>query len=216
MCNLYTAKRSAGEIAALFNATPPAAAPNLPIDILPGMPGLVVRALEQQRVLEAMIWGFPMRLKFMKPDSKPKPVNNIADIRKPVWAGLAQKPQWRCLIPATGFCEAEGAKGRMTRTWMSVVDQPVFAWAGLLRQSQEWGPVYSGVMTDSRGKIGDVHDRMPVILLPEEQEVWLKGSFDDCVALQDRLFPGELAIERTAELWSRTSKAAAELNAKAE
>nr|WP_245485459.1 hypothetical protein [Rhizobium leguminosarum] len=41
----------------------------------------------------------------MKPDSKPKPVNNIADLTKGIWIGLARKPQWRCLILLTGFAE---------------------------------------------------------------------------------------------------------------
>jgi hypothetical protein len=42
--------------------------------------------------------GFPLRLKGMKPDSKPRPVNNIADLSKPMWSELARKPQGRCLI----------------------------------------------------------------------------------------------------------------------
>jgi hypothetical protein len=37
-----------------------------------------------------MVWGFPLRLKGMKPDSKPRPVNNIADLSKPMWIGLAR------------------------------------------------------------------------------------------------------------------------------
>ena len=70
----------------------------------------------------------------MAPTAKPKPVT-IADMRKGMWIGLARKPQWRCLIPLTGFAEAEGAKGSKTRTWFNVKDQPIFAWAGLWRVS---------------------------------------------------------------------------------
>jgi putative SOS response-associated peptidase YedK len=84
-----------------------------------------------------------MRFKGMKPEVRPKPVNNIADLSKEVWVELARKPQWRCLIPVTGFADAEGAKGKMTRTWSSHRDDPIFAWAGLRRVSDEWGPVYS-------------------------------------------------------------------------
>jgi putative SOS response-associated peptidase YedK len=47
----------------------------------------------------------------MAPTYKPKPVNNIADLNKPMWKGLAGKPHWRCLIPLTGFAEAEGRRG---------------------------------------------------------------------------------------------------------
>jgi len=68
--------------------------------------------------------GFPLRLKGMKPEGKPKPVNNIADLKKPMWIGLARKPQWRCLIPVTHFAEAEGQKGSKTRTWFNVKGRP--------------------------------------------------------------------------------------------
>ena len=93
---------------------------------------MVVREVGGRRVLSSITWGFPLRLASMKPDSKPKPVNNIADLRKGMWVGLARKPQWRCLIPVTSFAEAEGPKGAKTRTWFSVKDQPLFAWAGLV------------------------------------------------------------------------------------
>jgi putative SOS response-associated peptidase YedK len=153
-----------------------------------------------------MTRGFPLRLKAMGATSKPRPVNNIADLNKPMWEGLAAKPQWRCLIPLTGFAEAEGSKGRMTRTWFNVKDQPVFAWAGLWRDSDEWGPVYSGVMTDCNEAIQPVHDRMPVLLMPDEYDQWLNCSFDDAVGFQDRCFPDDLIeMKRTSELWRKAA-----------
>lgn len=88
--------------------------------------------------MQSMAWGFPLRLKGISPTAKPKPVNNIADLNKRMWKGLAAKPQWRCLIPVTAFAEAEGPKGAKTRTGFDVKDQPVFAWAGLWRVSDEW------------------------------------------------------------------------------
>ncbi len=119
-----------------------------------------------------------------------------------MWRGLAAKPQWRCLIPVTAFAEAEGPKGSKTRTWFNVKDQPIFAWAALWRMSDEWGPVYSGVMTDCNDAIRPVHDRMPVLLMPDEYERWLHGSFDEAVAFQERCFPDQLIeIARTSDLW---------------
>ena len=201
MCNLYTTKKSAAEVAAYFGTREPTLF-NTPEDILPGRPGMVVREQDGERILQSMVWGFPLRLKGMKPESKPKPVNNIADLRKPLWVGLARKPEWRCLIPVTSFAEAEGVKGSKTRTWLGVRDQPLFAWAGLWRQSIEWGDVYAGVMTDCNEAVRPVHNRMPVLLHPEDYEQWLHGSLDDAVALQDRCFPNELiTIERTTDLW---------------
>src|ERR1700760_4507088 len=146
MCNLYTSRVTAAQVAAHFGVANPVQS-NAGEEVYPGYPGLVVREEDGQRVMQSMTWGFPLRLKGMSPTAKPKPVNNIADLQKPMWKGLAAKPQWRCLIPLTGFAEAEGPKGAKTRTWFTVKDQPVFAWAGLWRVSQDWGPVYSGVMT---------------------------------------------------------------------
>lgn len=202
MCNLYTVRKSAEEIASHFGMDLPTGFNTPEAEVYPGGPGMVVRQAEGQRVLQSMTWGFPMRLSFMKPGSKPRPVNNIADIRKNVWIGLARKPQWRCLIPLTGFAEAEGPKGAKTRTWFNVKDQPIFAWAGLWRQSDEWGAVYSGVMTDCNEAIRPVHDRMPVLLQPDEYTDWLNGDFDTAVGFQQRCFPDALIeMVRTDELW---------------
>nr|WP_246638650.1 SOS response-associated peptidase family protein [Rhizobium binae] len=87
-------------------------------------------------------------------------------------------------------------------------DQPVFAWAGLWRISDEWGPVYSGVMTDANEAIQPVHNRMPVLLHPDEYEQWLHGSFEEALAFQKRTFPPELVtMERTSELWAKKKSA---------
>jgi putative SOS response-associated peptidase YedK len=206
LCNLYTVRKSVDEVARHFGVTPPVGL-NTPAEVYPGTPGLVVREQDGQRVLQSMGWGFPLRLKFMKPDSKPKPVNNIADLSKPMWKGLAAKPQWRCLIPVTHFAEAEGPKGAMTRTWVNVKDRPFIAWGGLWRDSAEWGPVYSGVMTGANEAITPLHDRMPVFLFENEWDAWLKGSIDDLLAFQKRTFPNELIeMERTPELWVAKKK----------
>ena len=47
-----------------------------------------------------------------------------------------------------------------------------------------------------------MHDRMPVLLHPNELDQWLHGSFDDIVAFQNRSFPNELIeITPTKDLW---------------
>jgi putative SOS response-associated peptidase YedK len=201
MCNLYTVRASAAEVAAHFGVSEQLAS-NASQDVYPATPGLVVREDQGRRILQSMAWGFPLRLKSMSPTAKPKAVNNIADLTKPMWKGLAAKPQWRCLIPLTHFAEAEGPKGAKTRTWFSIKDQPIFAWAGLWRLSDEWGSVYSGVMTDCNKAIRPIHDRMPVLLHVGEYDQWLHGNFHDTVAFQTRCFPDDLIeIERTSEFW---------------
>lgn len=45
------------------------------------------------------------------------------------------------------------------------------------------GPVYSGVMTDANEAAAPVHDRM-LVLLRDEYQQWLQGSFDDLLAFK--------------------------------
>ena len=204
MCNLYTTKATASEIASAFNAKM-LSATNAPLgEVYPGGPGYVVREQDGDRVLQAMTWGFPLPMKSKKTGQpiKPKPVNNIAVLTSYMWRFIASKPEHRCIIPLTGFCEAEGEKGAKTRTWFSVREQPVFAWAGMWKDSSEWGAVYSGLMTDCNEAIRPVHDRMPVLLHQEDLDLWLRGSLDDVMQFQGRCYPDELIqMERTADSW---------------
>ncbi|MGR9470651.1 SOS response-associated peptidase [Rhizobium leguminosarum] len=201
MCNLYTVRKTAAEVAEYFRVPNPIQS-NAGPEVYPGTPGTVIIENDGVREMRSMTWGFPLRLKGMKPDAKPKPVNNIADLTKPMWVGLARREEWRCLIPMTGFAEAEGVKGSMTRTWFSVKSEPVFAWGGLWRVSDEWGPVYSGAMTDANEAVAPVHSRMPVVLYPHEYDRWMHGSLSDLIALQQRKYPAQsILMERTNDLW---------------
>jgi putative SOS response-associated peptidase YedK len=204
MCNLYTSRRSAAEIAAHFRAQIPIPFNVGEGDVYPGGPGMVVREADGKRILQQMIWGFPLAMKSKKTGLpiKPKPVNNIADLSSFMWRFIAPKPEHRCLIPLTGFCEAQGEKGAKTRTWIRVSGQPLFAWAGMWKDSAEWGPVYSGLMTDCNEAIRPIHHRMPVLLGQEDHDRWLHGSIEDVRAFQDRCFPDDLIeIEPTSEPW---------------
>ena len=203
MCNLYTARKSAAEVAAHFRASVPAQF-NAADEVLPGYPGMVIREQDGGRILQSMVWGFPLPMKSKRTGLpiKPKPVNNIADLTSGMWRNIAPKPSARCLIPMTEFAEAEGEKGSKTRTWFRVRGEPIFAWAGMWRESAEWGAVYSGMMTDCNEAIRPVHNRMPVLLHPDEHDQWLRGSIEDVIAFQSRCFPDDLIeMERTSEPW---------------
>src|SRR3546814_8541248 len=78
MCNLVTLKASVAEVASAFGARRPLTNAQ-PGEVYPGGQGFVVRDDAGTRALQSMTWGFPVRLKHMKPTSKPKPVNNASD-----------------------------------------------------------------------------------------------------------------------------------------
>lgn len=211
MCNLYTNKTAVQEMADLFKAQAPRGF-NAPADVYPGYPGLVVREDDGARAIDQMTWGFPVRLKGMKPTSKPKPVNNARDdkLLTPFWKHWFTTPAHRCLIPFTAFAEAEGPKGRMTRTWISVADQPTAAWAGLWRPTDEWGDAYTGVMVDATEELFDIHDRMPVILHPDEHEAWLRAPAEEAITLVRKYPASRLVVDRTAEPWFKAKPSASD------
>ncbi|HEX4736708.1 MAG TPA: SOS response-associated peptidase family protein [Allosphingosinicella sp.] len=204
MCNLYRNDATPDVVSAYFRATMKVSF-NAPAgDVYPGGPGMVVREEDGARILQGMTWGFPLAQKSKKTGLpiKPKPINNIADLSSFMWRFVAPRPENRCLIPLTGFCEAEGEKGAKRRTWFNVNGQSIFAWAGMWKDSHEWGPVYSGLMTDCNEAVRPVHDRMPVLLHEEDHERWLHGGLDDVIAFQNRCYPDALiGINRTDEPW---------------
>ncbi len=201
MCNLYRMKGRLEEVAAMTNAL---AAPGLNFaeEIYPGYPGVVIA---EENTVRTMSWGFPLSLKSMKPTSKPKAVNNARDdkLTTPMWRSSFENR--RCLIPRTQRAEAEGPTGKMTRSWYALHGAELFAVAGIWRQSDEWGAVYSMVMVEGCQQMSDVHDRMPIILRPEHYAQWTGGAPDDALALV-RTCDDTLIVDRSAELWFKPSR----------
>ena len=146
-------------------------------------------------------WGFRLVLKGAKGRQlKPKPVNNTRADKLDSFMWRYSFQARRCLIPVTEFAEAEGEKGTKTRTWFSLLDEPVFAAAGIWRDTPEWGPAYSMIMTEACVHVTDVHDRLPVILRRSDWRDWLAGP-PDAARLLCRPYPDLLAVEKTTDLW---------------
>lgn len=214
MCNRYHRGSVAGSLQ-LFDARQPVPFNVAPEIVHPGGHGLIVRQAGSERLLEQLTWGFPfvsadMLQRASKTGSrpKPKPVNNARfdGLRGGMWGRWSRDIRYRCLIPVQRFAEAVGERGRMTTTWLSVAGQPIFAWAGLWRpadDAHDWGASFSGVMTDNSPLFAHVHHRLPVILKPDEWELWLTASLDD-VARLERPFT-DLTEDATDVLWSAPS-----------
>ena len=198
MCNLYRVKKSVAEIADLFRVEA-ASGGNVPEEIYPGMPGWVVAGGQ----LRSMAWGFPFSQRGAKGQMlKPRPVNNARTDKLDSFFWRYSFEERRCIIPVSAFAEAQGPKGAMTRTWISVPGEDPFAIAGIWRDSEEWGPVYAMVMTEANEQIRAIHSRMPVILRPDDHRQWVEGSAGDARALcRPAEFP--LYIDATSERWAR-------------
>ena len=197
MCNLYRMTKGTAEVANLFKVEGDLSA-NYAAEVYPGTPGLVI-AEGQAR---AMHWGFPLVLTGKQGQKlKPKPVTNAREDKLLTGFWRDSFAHRRCLIPVSQWAEAEGEKGRMTRTWYGLPGEDVFAVAGLWRASAEWGEVYTLVMVDGHAQMADVHDRMPLILSQTAQRDWLEGKPDEALALC-RTWEHAITVERTEQRWA--------------
>jgi putative SOS response-associated peptidase YedK len=197
MCNLYRMTKSAAEVARLFDVELMRGG-NAGEEVYPGYPGWVIG----QNHMKTMHWGFPLALKGEHGQPlKPKSVNNTRSDKLTSTFWRDSFVHRRCLVPMTAFAEAEGERGRKTRTWLSVPHEPLFTCAGIWRNSDEWGTVYSVIITEASDQVRALHDRMPVIIPADVRDQWLTGSPQEAAALC-RPYGGRMTIERTDVLWT--------------
>jgi len=113
---------------------------------------------------------------------------------------VAEKPAFRaafehrrCLLPANGFYEWKRQEGRKTKQphFIHMKDGKPFALAGLWEhwKSAEGEVIESCTIltTNSNDLVQLLHDRMPVIIAPQDYESWLDTTIEDTENLK-RLF----------------------------
>lgn len=152
----------------------------------------VIAIRDGVRVLSAFRWGLVPS--WSKGPSSGAPLINARS------ETLAIKPsfrpaflQRRCLIPATGFYEWQGQGKAKQPMFIQAPDSELFAFAGLW---EEWrspdGSILRScciVTTEANDDICDIHERMPVILRPEDEAAWLAPSCQHIPKLQSLLQP---------------------------
>ena len=85
--------------------------------------------------------------------------------------------QRRCIIPADGFYEWQRTDGKKQPFFFRMRDERPFGFAGLWeRWEGEAGQVINSctiLTTEANDVLRPIHDRMPVILHPDDYELWL-------------------------------------------
>ena len=93
----------------------------------------------------------------------------------------------RCLVIADGFYEWKREGRRRQPVYFTLKSEGPFAFAGLWErwQSPEGELVHSCAIVTTRPNalVAPIHDRMPVILTPSLEDVWLDGAEQDPLAL---------------------------------
>jgi putative SOS response-associated peptidase YedK len=178
----------------------------LRFNIAPTQPIAAVRWLpdEGQRQLSLLRWGLvPSWAK------DPAMGNRMINARAET---VAEKPSFRaafkrrrCLIPADGYYEWQKVGKRKQPYYFRMKDDRPFAFAGLWEQ---WSggkgdapePMETcTIITTEANELGrPIHDRMPVIVHPDEYAFWLDPRVEDRSRLETLLRPydpGEMMAE---------------------
>jgi putative SOS response-associated peptidase YedK len=102
--------------------------------------------------------------------------NKLANARG---ESIAERPafrdafrQWRCLVPASGFYEWQTIAGQKHPWYLRPRDAALFGLAGI---TSLWNGVHSVslITTAPNSMMQPIHDRMPVIVAPEDYAQWL-------------------------------------------
>jgi putative SOS response-associated peptidase YedK len=178
---------------------------NLPV--LPGvfpdtMAPVVRTARDGVRELTMMRWGLPP-----PPNFGTVPVTNVRNMKSPYWRGWL-KAEWRCLVPATSFCEWTDSRPKVTHWFALDESRPVFTFAGIWRpwtgaRKGEAGEhqLFAFLTTESNDVVRPIHAKaMPVLLTTEQEwDTWLDAPLEQAITLQ-RPLPNEmLRIVATGE-----------------
>lgn len=97
----------------------------------------------------------------------------------------------RCLILADGFYEWRKTGGGKQPHYIRMEDGSPFALAGLWESWKNGREIRSCaiITTEANEIVGEIHDRMPVILHPEDYDLWLDPDFDEKDPLTTLLKP---------------------------
>ncbi|WP_053362807.1 SOS response-associated peptidase [Bacillus sp. FJAT-27251] len=111
----------------------------------------------------------------------------------------------RCLILADGFYEWKRiGKDKQPFRFMMKDEQP-FAFAGLWETWKKGGVAIHSctiITTEANALVEDVHDRMPVILGKDHQQIWLDPTVEEPAVLKPLLVPYKSELMKAYEVSS--------------
>ena len=196
MCGRYATTRSDPDLAALFDAVTITAGPEPSWNVAPTDPVPVVRNSQRHaaRVVDTARWGLvPPWATDLRAGARM--INARAETVASSPAFAPSFARRRCLVPADGWYEWIRAGGKRRAHYLTPADGSPLAFAGLWSMSGTDVLTCSIVTTAARGRLTEVHDRMPLVPSPGRWSSWLAGGGDPGAVLHPPT-PAELdAIE---------------------
>jgi putative SOS response-associated peptidase YedK len=122
-----------------------------------------------------------------------RPINTRAETltEKPSFAGLLKNR--RCLVPASGFFEWKKEGSKKIPFYFHLPESPLFAFAGLYDQwnDPKGKPLftYTIITSEPNDLVAKIHNRMPSILLRENEARWISRTPMSAGDLKENIIP---------------------------
>lgn len=179
MCARYNLLSTPKALAAYFKTVQVESAFTLPLpnfNVAPTQQAPVV--VDGPRRFEVMRWGL---VPFWAKDPRigRGAINARAETvaSKPAFRAAFRKR--RCLVPADGFYEWTGPRGKRQPLNIHRADGNPLALAGLWESHDEFGPTFTIITTEPNAYMAAFHHRMPAILEPRDWDSWLAAEDED-------------------------------------
>ncbi|HLG72264.1 MAG TPA: SOS response-associated peptidase [Chloroflexota bacterium] len=192
-------------------------------NIAPTQPVLTVvcsKRLDGARGLKGMTWGLTP-LWAANDRSKPRPINIQSETLpdRPAYRRLLERK--RCLIPSDGFYEWKRNGSARQPYHIGLADGAIFAFAGVwdaVKMGPEWLVSCAILTTRPNDLVSDLHNRQPVILRPQDEELWLSDCADarELTPLLEPLPAEEMTIYAVVPLVNNVANEGPELRQPAE
>ena len=144
-------------------------------NIVPSLRVPVVRQHDARRQLALCQWGLVPGWSKSIPGNRPINARAETVAEKPFFRSAFRRR--RCLVPANGFYEWQQTGTRKQPWYIRQGGSELFSFAGIWDRWE--GPdgtldTFAIITTDANGSMRPIHDRMPVILDPEDYSHWLE------------------------------------------
>jgi putative SOS response-associated peptidase YedK len=191
MCGRYTIVVTPQQLREIFDYPEQ---PNFPprYNVAPTQPIPIVRLINGQRHFALVRWGLlPSWVKDPKAFSLLINARGETVHEKPAYKAAMKRR--RCLIPADGFYEWQAGGARKQPYYIRPKSGGPLAFGGLW---ETWiGPngeeleTTAIVTTTANETLKPIHDRMPVIIAPEQFDLWLGNGDEDTKAATGLIKP---------------------------
>lgn len=213
MCGRYRLGRGKAAFEKVFGVRPDDFEWSPQFNIAPTQQAPVVRqhTKEPARLLSNMRWGLvPYWASDLSIGARMINARSEEAASKPAFRESLKKR--RCLVVADGFYEWQKIGKNRQPYCFQLQDEPVFAFAGIWDRWKdpkgEAVDTFSILTTTPNALTAEVHDRMPVILRPDDHELWLDPGFTNVEEITSMLRPYDARLMKKHAVSERVNAVA--------